>query len=177
MPRLMAYVAPADPASARSVKHGRAITLAVLVVLIAAAAYQAAVALGWLSIGPLPGQAPAGYGLVLGAALLALVVGAGLCAVYASWPRPPADALAGLIGPAAAAFVVARFYSFDPYYAPTLRRMSDDGLVPESWVYAVIALALLTAVLAGLRPRVALTLTTLVLLLSAVTALAAGLGH
>ena len=54
----------------------RLLTLAVLMVLTVAFAYEAAVALGWLSVGPLPGQAPVGNGLVLGAALLALLVGA-----------------------------------------------------------------------------------------------------
>jgi hypothetical protein len=110
------YMASARPAS------GRPIVLAVLVVL-TAAAYEAAAAFGWLSVGPEPGQAPVGNGLVLGAALLALIAGAGLCVLYASHRRPRADALGSLIAPTAAAFVVARFYSFDPYYAPTLRRM------------------------------------------------------
>jgi hypothetical protein len=45
-------------------------------VLTVAFAYEPAVALGWLSVGPLPGQAPVGNDLVLGAALLALLVGA-----------------------------------------------------------------------------------------------------
>jgi hypothetical protein len=54
----------------------RLLTLAVLMVLTVAFAYEAAVALGWLSVGPLPGQALVGNDLVLGAALLALLVGA-----------------------------------------------------------------------------------------------------
>jgi len=165
------YMASARPAS------GRPIVLAVLVVLTAAAAYEAAVAFGWLSVGPKPGEAPVGNGLVLGAALLALVAGAGLSAVYASHRRPRADALGALIAPAAAAFVVARFYSFDPYYAPTLRRMSDDGLVAASWVYTLAGLALLAAILTRTRPRTGLGLTVLVLLMSAFTALAEGGGH
>jgi hypothetical protein len=156
---------------------GRALALAVLFVLTAAAAYEAAVALGWLDVGPEPGQAPVGNDLVLGAALLALIAGAGLCAVYASLRKPRADGLETLLAPAAASFVVARFYSFDPYYAPTLRRMSDDGLVPDAWVYALVSLALLAAVLTRVRPRIGRGLTALVLLLTTFTALAEGGGH
>lgn len=165
------YMASPRPAS------GRPILLAVLMVLTAAAAYEAAVAFGWLSVGPEPGQAPVGNVIVLGATLLALFAGAGLCVVYASHGRPRADVLGSLIAPTAAAFVVARFYSFDPYYAPTLRRMSDDGLVAESWVYALVSLALLAAILTRIRPRLGLGLTALVLLMSALTALAEGGGH
>lgn len=154
------------------------LTLAVLVALTLAVAYEAAVAVGWLAVGPLPGQAPVGNGLVFGGALLALLVGAVVLAGYASLPScPPADALRSLVGPAAAAFVFARFYSFDPYYAPTLRRFSDDGLIAKSWVYALVLLALVAAILARTRPRIGASLTALVLLLSGFTALVMGLGH
>ena len=146
--------------------------------LTASAAYQAALALGWLFVGPLPGETPTGYDLALGVALIALLGGAALCTVYAARGRrraPPAAALG--IGPAAVAFVVARFYSFDPYYAPTLRRMSEDGLVADAWVYTLVALGLLGGILVRARPRIGLGLTAAVLRLSAPTALAAGLGH
>jgi hypothetical protein len=155
----------------------RPIALSVLGVLTAAAAYEAAVALGWLAVGPEPGQAPFGNGLVLGAAVVALIAGAGVCVVYASRSRQPAEVLGSLIAPTAVTFVVARFYAFDPYYAPSLRRMSDDGLVPASWVYALVGLALLAAILTRIRPRIGLTATALMLLLSAFTALAEGGGH
>jgi hypothetical protein len=169
--------ASARPASGRRASWGRPIDLAVLAVLAAASAYEAAVALGWLAVGPQPGQAPPGNGLVLGAAVLALVAEAALCVVYASRPRPRADGLGSLLAPAAAAFVVARFHTYDPYYAPALRRMSDDGLIPDAWVYTLVGLALIAAVLARTRPRLGLSLSALVLLLSAFTALAVGLGH
>ena len=157
---------------------GWLLTLAVLVVLTLAVAYEAAVALGWLAVGPLPGQAPVGNGLVFGAALLALLVGTVVFAGYASLPgAPPADALWSLVGPAAAAFVVARLYSFDPYYAPTLRRFSDDGLIAKSWVYALVFLALVAAILARSHPRIGASLTALALLLSAFTAFVMGLGR
>ena len=148
-----------------------------LALLTAAAAYETAVALSWLDIGPQSGQVPPGNDLVLGGAVLALVAGATLCAVYAVRRRPPVDASASLLAPAGAAFVVARFYTFDPYYAPALRRMSDDGLIPDAWVYTLVGLALIAAVLTRTRPRLGLSATALVLALSALTALAAGLGH
>jgi hypothetical protein len=170
-------MASARPASGRRVTRRRPVDVAVLAVLAAAAAYEAAVALGWLEVGPEPGQAPPGDGLMLAAAVFALVVGACLCVAYAVRPRLPADALASLLAPAAAAFVVARFYTFDPYYAPTLRRISDDGLVADAWVYTLVGLAVLAGALVRIRPRLGLSATAFVLMLSAVTALAAGLGH
>ena len=166
----------ADPAQDRWGKAWRPFALTILAVLAAATAYEAAVALGWLAVGPEPGQAPPANGLVLGAAVFALVAGAGLCLVHAWAPPTQVDA-GSLLAPAAAAFVLARFYSYDPYYAPTLRRMSDDGLVPDSWVYLLVSLALLAAVLSRIRPRVGLGATALVLLLGAFTALAEGGGH
>jgi hypothetical protein len=167
----------ADPAQDRWGKAWRPFALTILAVLAAATAYEAAVALGWFAVGPEPGQAPSANGVVLGAAVFALVAGAGLCLVHAWDRQPQVDALASLVAPAAAAFVLARFYSYDPYYAPTLRRISDDGLVPDSWVYLLVGLALLAAVLVRIRPRAGLSATALVLLLSALTALAEGSGH
>jgi hypothetical protein len=167
----------ADAAQDRWGKLWRPFALTILAVLAAAAAYEAAVALGWLDIGPEPGQAPPANDVVLRVAGFALLAGAGLCLVRAWAPLTQVDALALLLAPAAVAFVLARFYSYDPYYAPTLRRMSDDGLVPDSWVYLLLGLALLAAVLVRIRPRAGLGATALVLLLSAVTALAEGSGH
>jgi hypothetical protein len=50
----------------------RAVALAVLVVLTAAAVYEAAVALRWLSIGDEPSDGPPREGFVFAAALFAL---------------------------------------------------------------------------------------------------------
>lgn len=155
----------------------RAVALAVLVVLTAAAANYAAVALRWLSVGNEPGEAPPGEGFVLTFALFALVAGAFGFAALASRPRPRVDGLASLIGLASAAFLVARFYSFDPYFAPNLRRFSDGGSVAGAWIYALVALALLAALLVKTRARFGLILGAPVLLLIAVTAFATGLRH
>jgi general stress protein CsbA len=145
---------------------------AVLVgVLLAAACYEGAVALGWLHLGKAPGEGPPGQGLVLVAALAALVVAAGLAAVA---PRRP---LVPLLAPAAAALVVARFYTYDPYYLPTLRRMSDGGAVAGRWVAFVCAAAAVAALTSRVRPRTGSFLTVAVLILCFGTVVFEGAGH
>jgi hypothetical protein len=144
-------------------------------VVLAGAAHQAAVAFGWLSIGPLPGQQASGQPFVFGSALVALVLlGAAL----------PASAAAGLrvaatpcIAVAAALLVVARFYSFDPYYAPYLRRMSDGGLLPGRWIVFVVACALAASLLAARATRSGQVAVALVCWLAFGTAFVSGLGH
>jgi hypothetical protein len=73
--------------------------------------------------------------------------------------------------------MIARFYTFDPYFAPTLRRMSDHGLVAPRWAFTLAGGALVAALLTTIRPRAGLTLTAVLLPLLALTALAMGLGH
>jgi hypothetical protein len=158
------------------VGKGRLAPLVVLAVLVAATAYEAAIALEVVSAGDEPGEELFGRGLAFGAALLTLLGAAFWLAVLAARPSPPADALLASIDLAAAAFLVARFYSFDPYFAPTLRRFSEGG-VAAPWVFAVVALALVAALLVRIRPRVGLGLTAPVLVLLALTAFATGLGH
>jgi hypothetical protein len=80
-------------------------------------------------------------------------------------------------GAAAAAFLVARFYSYDPYYAPTLRRMSDGGLVAGRWIAVVVAATLVAGVLVPRWPRVAAAGTGIGVWAMALTAAIAGLGH
>jgi hypothetical protein len=96
------------------------------------AAYELLVALGVIGLGSQPGAAPAGATAIVPLALLALLLVGGLLLAVAmggrgwnGWGRLGVPAA----GAAAAAFLVTRFYSYDPYYAPYLRRMSEDGLV------------------------------------------------
>jgi hypothetical protein len=144
----------------------------VVAVLLGATAYEVAVALEWISLGPAPGDGPAGGGVVLSIALVAMVVGA----VLVVWPKR-SSAWSTLLAPAAAAFMTARFYTFDPYYLPTLRRMSDAGLVAGRWIIALDAAAVLAAVLMLVRPRFARLPTALVLILCACTAVVESSGH
>jgi hypothetical protein len=73
--------------------------------------------------------------------------------------------------------MVARFYGFDPYYVPTLRRHSDGGVFSPAWVYAVAAFALVASLLCLMRPRVGFFLNSLALVLCGLTATYVGVGH
>jgi hypothetical protein len=121
----------------------------VLVVLAACTLHQVAVAASWIAMGPQGGDDPAGTTAAIVAALVAMVAGAvALGATVRS-------RLAPLVPLAAVAFVVARFYSFDSYYAPARRRMSDGGLVAPGLIYALIMAGLVVAALMTKRPRAA----------------------
>ncbi len=110
-------------------------------------------------------------------ALLVLLTGIVAFLAYASGRSAERTSVAPLVAPAAAAFVVARFYSFDDYYLPTLRRMSDGGGVPWQWIVILVVLALLAGVATKIRPRIGIAMTSLVLFMSVLTAVAEGVGH
>ena len=164
-----------DPTASASSRFGptgeleRPVDVAVLAVLAAATAYEAGVALGWLEVGPALGQAPPGDGLMLAAAVFALV--AGTCLVHRL--RRASEAPCGCVGVAACAgrrgVRSGTLLYVRPYYAPTLRRISDDGLVADAWVYTLVGLAVLAGALVRIRPRLGLSATAFVLMLSAVT--------
>jgi hypothetical protein len=144
------------------------------------AAYELLVAVGVIALGPEPGVAPAGATTIVPLALLALLATGGLLLSVAmdgrpriAWGRLAVPAASA----AAAAFLVARFYSYDPYYAPTLRRMSDGGAVAGRWIAVVVAATLLAGVLVPRWPRVAAAGTGIGVWVIALTAAAAGLGH
>jgi hypothetical protein len=140
-------------------------------VLLAAACYEAAVALGILHLGDAPGDGPPGEGIVLVTALGALLVAAVVAAVL------PRRRLVWLLAPAGVALVVARFYSYDPYYLPTLRRMSDGGAVDGRWVVFLCAAAVIAALAVRLRLRAGTFLTVAVSVLSFATVVFEGAGH
>src|SRR6185312_14460196 len=127
----------------------RRILLVSIAVVAAGAAYELLVALGVIGLGPQPGDAPAGATTIVPLALLSLLVTGGVLLVAAiggrsriAWERMVVPAAA-----AAAAFLVARFYSYDPYYAPDLRRMSDGGAVAGRWIAFVVAATLVSGLL------------------------------
>jgi hypothetical protein len=146
----------------------------VLGVLAVATAYEALVALGAISLGSQPDQGPPGDGAIRLAALCAMLGASGLAVVATAGVRVP---LVELLAPAAAAFLVARFYTFDPYYLPTLRRMSDQGLLSPVLVWSVVALAVGAALLTRAQPRVGAALSVPVILACALLAQAAAGGH
>lgn len=145
-------------------------------ILAVATCYEAAVALGMLRLGPSAGEGPRGETLVLGAAFLALVFSGPLLLACSLRRTTTRLAPVPLVSLAAVSFVVARYYSYDPYYAPTLRRMSD-GVVAGSWIILVVVFAAGAAWSALRTPRLGLGLTSAVSWLSAITALAMGTGH
>jgi hypothetical protein len=147
--------------------------VAVLCVLAAATAYEALVALGVIGLGSEPGEGPQGEGTILLIAVGAMLVEAGLAVLAAAGLRLP---YVGLFAPAAAAVLVARFYTFDPYYLPTLRRMSDGGLLSPVLVYGLVAFALAAGFLAHSR-RGWVALSAPVILACAFFALIAAGGH
>jgi hypothetical protein len=149
----------------------------VVLVLLGAASYEAALALGWLAIGSLPGEGRPEEEDVLLLAVAAQLAGAVLAAASAFGPRMKAGAAESMIPLSSAAFMTARFYTFDPYYAPTLRRMSDAGLVSPWWVFTLVAGSLVAAALTRARPRIGLSVVAVVVPLCALTAFVMAIGH
>jgi hypothetical protein len=104
-------------------------------------------------MGSQPGEDAAGAETVLLIGVVWLVVGSVYCALAAFrggalvWAEP-------LLPVAGAVLVVARFYAFDPYYLPTLRRFSEDGGVGSAWVYGVLVGAFVVAALVAARRRI-----------------------
>jgi len=138
--------------------------LAVLVtlgVLASATAYEALIALGVIELGSGPGKGAPGEQAVALVAVLTMLVAAGLALVAARGARVP---FVALLPAAAAAFLVARFYSFDPYFAPALRRYSEDGMLPPELVFGVVALAVAAAALTLVHRRAAAALSAFAIL-------------
>jgi len=158
----------------------RPLVLLAIGAVVLGAAYELLVALGVLGLGPRPGDRPAGAAaivplalialLLIGVLLLATVLGASRPKGW-GWPIVPAA------GAAAAAFLVARFYSYDPYYAPTLRRMSDGGAVAGRWIAVLVAATLVAGILVRRWPRAASAGTAAGVWAIALTAAVTGLGH
>jgi hypothetical protein len=101
-------------------------------------------------------------------AMLAAVVLAPYCGPR-QWPT-------ALFAPAAAAFLVAFYFTYDPYYAPQLYRYSEGNLAPV-WIAVVAAIAVANGVLTWLQPRIGRFTTSGVLVLVVVATVLAGTGH
>jgi len=146
---------------------------ALLLITVAATSYEVLNAVGVLTPGPDPGEAPPGEGIVVLAGSLALVAGAvASFAFVLSQPRP-AERLVPPLVLAGAGFALARFYAYVPYYAPTLRRASEGGLISGWWMAALVVLTIGTAALTWSRWRPGLYLSAVTLFVTAVTAFAA----
>ena len=150
---------------------------AAVLVLAIAAAYETVVALELLSIGTDPGEGPAGEWVVESAAFVASLVGIGTSVANVRQRDPRPGVASMLLAPAASAYILARLYTFDPYYAPTLRRASDGGIVPVWWVFLLAGASLVAATLVRTRPRAGSILTCAVLIVCTVTAALEHAGH
>lgn len=159
--------------------HGRrrAIATAVVVVLAVATLYETLLALEVVSIGELPGEGAPGADLVAAASALALLVGVVLLAGSIGRPEAIGDVLLPLLPLTAGLLVVAAYYTYDPYYAPTHRRYSDHGTWPAWWIFLVLAGAIWSAVVARLRPRAGAAAGAAVMLVCLVTFFLKGIGH
>jgi hypothetical protein len=146
-------------------------------VLFAAAAYELALVIGLVGsyAGLAPGRGIEGEDTVAAVSGLTMIVGAVVAAVHANRPRRPWAV--ALFAPAAAAFMTTRFYTYDPYYLPTLRRYADGGAVPAGWIIGMLAVSIVVGVLARLRPRTGSFATAFVLPLVLLTFVFASDGH
>ena len=129
-----------------------------MVVLFAAAAYEAAIAFEWIPLGSEPGDDAPGQAVVTVAAFLALGVGMAVGVAVALGRGAVRRRPAFLIPVAAATYLIAHYYAFDSYYLPTLRRFSDDGNIAAKWIYVVAACALAVGGVIALLPRIGLAL-------------------
>jgi len=124
------------------------------------------VAAEWIDMPQEPGADAAGQAVVLVAVLLAIAA-----TIVVSFLRER-EAFAA-IPLAAATWMVAHYYAFDPYYLPTHRRFSDDGSVAPAWVYGV---ALIGVGVAALSRKTSVPVP-LYVLLCALTVVGMGVGH
>lgn len=86
------------------------------------------------------------------------------------------DASASL-APAAAAFLLAYFYTFDSYYLPSLIRYSERDFVPPVVVFVLVGLSLAAGLVTLRRRRAGLALSVPLILACALTAFLTGAGH
>jgi hypothetical protein len=85
---------------------------------------------------------------------------------------------AALLAPAAAAFVVPLYFTFDPYYAPDeLRYVDNRGWSSPDWMIGFAVAGIVTGLLTALLPRVGAAASVVVLLVLFGLALFVGVGH
>jgi hypothetical protein len=150
--------------------------LVVLLVLAAATVYEALVALRVIELGSLPGEGPPGGELVSFVAAIGLLAASLLSAVLAG-VGSAAPAPSTSLAPAAAAFLLAYFYTFDSYYLPSLIRYSERDFVPPVVVFVLVGFSLAAGLVTLRRRRAGLALSVPLILACALTAFLTGAGH
>jgi hypothetical protein len=146
--------------------------------LFAAAAFELALALGLVGSysGRVPGQDVEGEETVAAVAYLTMLVGSVVAFVHARYPRVPWAV--ALFAPAAAAFMTTRFYTYDPYFLPSLQRYSESpGAAGVAWVLGLFAAALVVGVWTRRTPRTGSIATGCTLPLLWITSLFMSTGH
>jgi hypothetical protein len=141
-----------------------------------ATTYEALVAFEVIPLGSLPGEGPRGQTFVGLAAALGIAAAAFLAATLASL-SPRRAVLPALLAPAAAAFLVAYFYTFDTYYLPSTMRYADRDFVSPTVVFALAGLGAGAGMLAWLKPRLGLALSSPLILACGLVAWYSGVGH
>jgi hypothetical protein len=147
----------------------------VLACLIGATVYELLVALGVIELGSLPGEGPPGASIAGWIAAVGLLAAALLCAALA-WAGS-APALSAWLAPAAGAFLLAFFHTYDSYYLPTLVRYSERDFVPPALVYVLAAAAFAVGLVTFLRRRPGLVLSVPAILACGVAAGWSSIGH
>jgi hypothetical protein len=150
--------------------------LAVLLVLAAATVYETLVALRVVELGSLPGEGPPGAELMGFVAAIGLLVAMLVSAMLAG-VGTTAPALSALLAPAAGAYLLARFYSFDSYYLPSLIRYSERDFIPSAVVFVLVGVSLAAGIVTLRRRRVGLALSVPLILVCALAAFFSGVGH
>jgi hypothetical protein len=151
----------------------RSLAFFLVALLLAAAAYELALALGVSKVGPEPGEGVAGSGIVELVAIVAMMAGAIVGLVGIVRPRRATP----LLAPAAGLFALGMEYTYDPYYAPSQHRFSDGGAVPVWWILALLGGSGAVAAFNCRFPRLGSPLTTLTLLVWVLTTAFLGDGH
>jgi len=156
------------------VTRSRFFELAVLFVLLGAAAFEAAVALEWIPVGAEPGGNARFKGLVMAASNLALFAGIVISLVLAARDRKSVPA--ALLPLAGAVLMVARYYTFDTYYLPSMTRYSESGPFSSLWVYGLAIASAPASFFSLARPRLGYVIGAVVLVLCLFTVTFFGFG-
>jgi len=146
----------------------------ILLVLAGAVAYEAAVALEWISVGTEPGEGARYEGFVMVVAAIAMVAAVIVSLGFAARERRSVPA--AFFAVAAAALMVAHYYTFDTYFLPTLTRYSESGAFSSAWVFSAAIAAALASLLALARPLFGFMATAVVISLCLFTIVFAGFG-
>jgi hypothetical protein len=151
-------------------------------VLLAATAYEVTMVVDLWGSYPVPHEGSARDGFVdaeetvAAVAYLTMLVGAIVAFVHARYPHLPWAV--ALFAPAAAAFMVTRFYSYDPYYQPSPQRYSESaGAAGAAWVLGLLAAALVVGVWTRRAARGGSIATGCILPLLWITSLLVSTGH